>query len=587
MKTRISRNNIFITGIMAVMFLGFSSCTKDLSFENFPTHPVNEITIGGLTNSDGSPRTFVAAIGEVLTIEPELFFSLDPNETGNYKFEWWSAVVQNTVTHLNQHPNTFFVSNERNLVLPIEGRFVNRQRSFFPMQFRVTDLNTGIANFQRFNIQVQDRLQTAWWILHEASDGFEISLVSLFQDSISQLNHALEFFESELPRVGETPRALHLFPNNQAPVPLRRDDTRMSAIVRTDRALTPISARDFSYDPALYRFSGFVQPGAQILSTMPTTIIPTVDIPLNPLAAPNVRLYVHYNDNFYLFTHEPTQMSFLLWQPINRIRDENDWAPFRVAPYIVASRVRGAIMFDLDNRRFVRSHGGGELLMETVPSGQASAILTSHRLLDNPADLNDGAFSWTNGIERLVYMRNFTSHGGFAIIRDYNLNRYRYIQFYFPTHNATGAVRKDIGLTFINDAFVRNVRTWVRHPDINTPLLFALTHDNRVWRIALTHDAVNQPTEITNQIRQPGYNISFINFLSNANSSFHHPMTVGSYNPGGVAGENGRVQMFVVYGTNMAQLVHRQGGEDNEDGELVPMIFTGFGKPVDVQWRFR
>lgn len=585
-----NRSNIFIAGIVAVMFLGFSACTKDLSFENFLTHPINEITIEGLTYSDGRERTFMVAIGDVLTIEPELTFSLDPEGVGNYLFEWYVAVIRNYVTNLGVHATgTWLVSNERNLVLPIEGRFVDPRQDIFNMQFRVTDLETGIASFQRFTIRVQARHQVGWWILHETSDGFDISLVNLFQDSIFQLNHALDVFDSKLPRVGETPRALYLFPNNQAPVPLRRDETRFSAIVRTDRALTPISARDFSYAPGVYHFSGFVQPGAQILSTMPTTIIPTVDLPGLAAAAPNIRLYVHYNDNFYLFTHEPVQMSFLLWKPINRIVEENDWAPFRVAPFIVASRFRGAVMFDMDNRRFVRSDGGGIMLMETLPAGQPSAVLTSHRLLDNPVAMNDGAFSWTNGIESLRYMRNFTNHGGFAIIRDYTLNRYRYIQFYFESHSPTSSVRKDIGLTFDSDAFVHNVRTWVRHPNIHIPYLFAVTYDNRIWRIALTFEAFNNPTEITNQVLHPGYNITFFNFVSNANFSFQQFVTVGSYNPGGAAGANGRVQMFDVDTAtgNLIQADHRQGGANNEDGELVPKNFTGFGKPVDVQWRFR
>ena len=595
-RTMINRCNIAIVGIVSAMLLGFSSCAMDLSFENFPVNEVNDIRIEGLTYADGRPRTFQVAIGDTLRINPTLIFSLDPEGTpGRYTYRW-SAIRD--VEGIQTGDRGRVVWRDRNLVLPIEGFLTDPRERLTPftMVFQVIDTETGIPREQRFFIQVRSRLQLGTWILHEGADEFDISIVSNFNDSLFMYRNVLYMFESPLPRTGKTPKALHLFTNLSAPNLLGRDLSLYSAFIHTDKSLNSVGINDFSFDPVRNSIWAWEQWGANLgeNNPVPTRMIPAVGGSDANLNTGLVRVYVFHNDNLYFFGIDAPTVMNLMWLPLNRINVGTVAAPvwemFTPAPFLVASRMNGGVLFDETNRRFVRLNGGGQMAFEA--SNTIMNTMRSWPLSDNPAIAGDHHFSWTNDIERLRYMGNHDANGGFAIIKCGVVNRYRYIQFRLEHTAMLGttpsAVTKQDGQTFANTAFVERVRLWIRHPSQAVRYLFAVTYDNEVYRISL--DMINIPTRVTSQILRPGYRISTMSFLSNGGMNHQPFVTVGSYNPAGPVGANGRVQMFHFETTTgtFHPMEHRQGGVLNDaDDALIPMDFTGFGRPVDVQHRFR
>jgi hypothetical protein len=509
------------------------------------------------------------AIGSVFTFEPTLHFALGEGSS-TYHYEWFLITVGNFPATGSFES----LSEERELVLPIEGTFASAGGRF-RLLFEITDLNTGLSNRQDFFLNIQrPRHERGWWVLHEREDDFDITILAQFQDSLIVYNNVLDMFGSDLPRIGETPKALYLFSNDAAPHPFRRDGSGFSAMIRTDRATSSIGVNDLSFDPVYNNISAFAQRfGTQGLEP---GFNPRAIFPRSGGGPGQVRMFMHHNDNFFFFGMGMLQLMFS--QPINRIVDCNEGRPFRVSPFIMSHFGMGSVFFDKDNKRFVRHQGGAGLHMQTP-----SAYLLYSQRITNPEPL----FSWTENIESLLYMSNYNISRGFAIIKDSSLGRYRLIQFYFGGNNTL--VQSFQG-TFEDNAFIESIKFFAMHP--NGSFLYMVTEDNRIFRIVADQALMNNPTEITNVV-QPGYNISTFEFISRDGGgriTRQDFLTVGSYNPNGPVGANGRVEMFNVDSGDTGDLEtrrHRQGGNYNEDSdaEEFDMIFTGFGRPIDIGHR--
>ena len=550
-----------IIGLTVAILLVFSSCTKDLDSSNFITHPINDITIEGIQTR------YTVELGSVLTIEPQLTFALG-EASSTYRYGWFLV---------HSLHSSELLSEERNLVLPIEGTFGRIGRTF-NLAFQITDLNTGVIYQRNFELNVRIRHQIGHWILHERENDFDITLLSPFQDSLFRFDNMLDVFDSALPRVGETPKALYLFANTAAPTPVRRDGSNYSAIIRTDRATNSIRSLDFGFEPEHYNISAFVQRGDLLLT--PGFNPQAMTVAVRAHAPAWAQMYMYYNGNIHFASFGLFTIPF--WFPINRMADENNQAPFTVSPFMFASQQHGAILFDKDNRRFVRINGTRMAGIQT-PS---SHFLFSHRLNDDPAVApEDLPFSWTENIERLVYMGSFGYHDGFAIIKDELLGKYRWIEF----HLSSAGIEKIFGGIFNDNAFVENIEFFARFPHrTQTTYLYVATKDNRVFRIARDRTAMNNPVEITNDVLQSGYRISTFDFIRFSNDARQHFLTVGSYNPAGPAGANGRVAMFNVQGGTgiLTPRTFRQGGSANQaDDAVITMEFTGLGRPVSIGFK--
>jgi hypothetical protein len=396
--------------------------------------------------------------------------------------------------------------------------------------------------------------------------------LSNFQDTLLRLDNVLDRYDSALPREG-TPQALYIFPNWWAPDPRRhRDMSDFSTIIRTDKTTNSVRSNDLSWEPQFDISSSFTQSAGSVLPTQfnPNRLVHSAQEPAN------LRVFMHYDNSWFLYAVGMGETRF--GQPFNRIRDRDallfSEPTFSSPPFIAGDFMFGTVFFDDDNKRFMFLRGR--------PS--TSAEPSERFLYSEPmVDLDDNMFSWNNNIERLVYMKMYSLRNAFAIIKDSELDRYRYLRFGFSPeqHNLVDQLAT---YTFNDNAFVESVKLFARHP--TAPFLYMVTEDNRVFRAPVvgSDDIFNNRVDVTDEVLQPGYHISFFDFF-NSSRIFRNFVVVGSYDPAGVAGENGRVEFFNVDTGSGAFNIQTTGSYIEGVGRGSQMSFTGFGRPVDIGLR--
>ena len=554
-------------GIAIVMLLGILSCERDLSSGNFEIPTINDITIEYFICGNGHEGVeFEVALGSHFTLKPRLTFELG-EASSTYIYAWYEINPNPVETGASR-----LISQERTLSLLIDAEFSDTSRPY-RMMFRITDQHTSVTYSRIFTMQVRNPLQIGWYALTERANGFEIDVVALFMGELRQQNNVLDFLGSELPRTdGQIPKNLLMFPNMSAPTITNRDMTNYTIMIQTDVATNMVRSADFSFDPS-FDISAFVllnhpyiRPGFN-----PNRLIPMLS---TATAGSATRLYMHYNDNFYIFNRQGPVIPF--WEPINRMRGVAN-SRFNVAPFIAGNLGQGVVLFDMDNNRFVR-HLIPFMFFVTTPSHE---FLTSVPLTDLPT----AHFSFNHNIERLLYMTTYHLHLGFAIVKDSSLGSYRVLRFQV---NATSAVTlAPVTFESSDNALIESFEHFAMH--FEGTFLYMATAD-RLFRANLAAPPPTTLADITDQLNLPaGYRIATLDFLSTngGGNSFQPFLTVGSYNPNGVVGENGRLDMFDIdtgIGAtgDLTLRIHTQ-----PDDEELPMTFTGIGRPVSVAYRGR
>jgi hypothetical protein len=538
---------------MAGVLLGLPSCSNEIDPNDLMLHPINTAVIVGL----GNTQRYNAVVGEILTIDPIVVFLEVPNGPApDFSFAWYMGGE--------------VISEEEILRVRVEGELArvlgNRDNI---MAFRVTDNNTGIVVTRTVYLNVTSRLTRGWLALTERDNSYDIDFLVNFNDTVTLHTGILDMFESTVPRLGETPKAFHAFQNNR---PLRMGPINLTGYtiwVQTDKAIYNLNAAD-NYSLFSSDLLPFAVPGTPAFSA---GFIPGR---ITTFSHSAVRLYMKYDGNMYSATSQNGLFPFEF--PINRVSGENNDALFNVSPYVFGTVVGASLLFDEDNKRFLRHNH--------PPAGATSpsrGITFLHPLFDTAEDV--ALFSWTDNIERLVYMSNYNTNAGFAIIKDKVLG-YRYLEFATSTSVlANNVMNKSFGRTFNDNAFIESAKFFAKHP---SQPYFYMASEDKVYRMMVsTNELINMWEDVTDEVLKQGYRISVFQFTAN-NGSTGSPqgyITVGSYNPNGKVGENGRIEFFNVDGATgnftPRETVSGVAGGEFEEG----MSFTGIGKPIGISYK--
>jgi hypothetical protein len=289
---------------------------------------------------------------------------------------------------------------------------------------------------------------------------------------------------------------------------------------------------------------------------------------------------MYYNNNMYLYSvHHSLH---LFGTPINRNRDNNN-APFKPSPFVAGNPFRASVLFDEDNKRFMIHRGLASAMTEA-----SNLSLTVTPLVDDPdpGHPTNALFSWRNNIESLLYMGNYADAQGFAIYKDSELDRYRLIKFDYSAGNHE--VKKLSGSVFVDNTLVESIKYFAMYPGnrnldwLNGGAYLYMATDDKVYRVNPNMSI----DDITVSVLQPGYKISVLKFVGQTSTGqWHQPeLTVGSYDPNGKVGENGRLEIYRVDagigGTGNLIIMGRSLAESNNEMRIV-----NIGKPVDVGYR--
>ena len=164
---------------ICVTLLCMSSCFSDLG--NYEYVQINEAVISdkGFENAYDVRRQ-----SDVLTIIPEISFTLDKEEKGTYEYEW-VAVGQNFY-----RGERFVIGRERDLHYPVE-----LQAEQYILYLKVKDMETDMVFSKSVGLDVRSTNTMGWVLAGETHDGKgQADMISL-SSTVLYLKNALEMRE--------------------------------------------------------------------------------------------------------------------------------------------------------------------------------------------------------------------------------------------------------------------------------------------------------------------------------------------------------------------------------------------------------
>lgn len=155
----------------------FNSCYKDEG--NYTYVDVNEAIIG----EKGFEKEYVVRKNmDFLKINPSIDFTLDPEQKGDYSYEW-VAVGQNF-----HRGKRFVISKERNL-----NYKVNLNAESYILYYKIKDNETDLVYSKSVSLVVNDVNSTGWILggVNEKGEG-QVDMIS-FSNDVLILHSALQF----------------------------------------------------------------------------------------------------------------------------------------------------------------------------------------------------------------------------------------------------------------------------------------------------------------------------------------------------------------------------------------------------------
>ena len=141
--------------ILTVLSISLSSCFKDLG--NYDYIDINEVIISDV----GFSKPYDCRIkADRIKINPELTFTQDPEEKGNYSYEW-VAVGQNI-----QRGERFIIGTERNL-----DYLADLKEDKYILYLKVKDLSTDLVFSKGVEMNLRSNYSMGWLLGGEDNSG--------------------------------------------------------------------------------------------------------------------------------------------------------------------------------------------------------------------------------------------------------------------------------------------------------------------------------------------------------------------------------------------------------------------------------
>jgi len=540
--------------IMALL----SSCIEDKG--NYDYHEVNKVTIEGINES------YSTTLGATLQITPSLTFSLGEN-VDEFAYQW--CVMES----YSPYALRGVASTERNLNIQIggEGCPIYREGDYYIL-YLVENLTTKVRYYKVFTLSVQNRTTTGYALLCETANGFDIDLVSLYQDTLTQYHKVLELFQSDLPHEGIKATQLVCYSDYLSPAVVdymdEENNTGRSKYyamwVLSDVGTDRVRVEDFAYKTK-YNIA------TQILR-MPNSKFPAGDIvrvdKMASVASNSSsrlgRAYSYYDGNWFFYNYSPLTWYYLL--PVNQYISTVESPQYKTTPYIIVGSTNGAVLFNVDRNRF-EFHKAGTSEISTGSSANFYCTV----------ELTGGTyFDWANPNYELKYMDNRTNTAGFAIVYNRATGKHEFLQINTtPTPSATQLGMSEFPTSFKTDG----VLFYAYHRTL--PYLYYATEDH-VYRVNTSTMATID--DITSQVLPAGQKISL---LKSSQQRYIRANLIGvaTYTSGGQAGNNGQIAFYEAEDGTGNLILAKHPATPTDAGYQIDMRWSGFGKVIDYDYK--
>ncbi|MDR1762561.1 MAG: hypothetical protein LBR64_01205 [Dysgonamonadaceae bacterium] len=527
----------------ALTLITVGSCIDDKG--NYDYHEINEVTIEGI------PDTITTSVGARVQVTPQLTFSQGENPD-NFEYLWCLTE--------SYYPYNFTdsVSIERNLDIEIggEGSVINRDGTYYVL-YLVINKETGVRYYHSFNIIVYDRSQIGYIMMCETgTDSFDLDLISVFNDTLTQYHRALELYNSDLPHTGVKPIDILCYGDYISPA-LGAGGKQYALWVLTDKWTNRVRVENFEFKPE------FNISGISIKSDyLPENIIADKMISTAGHANSAGKAYVYLNNNWFFYNW--AQSGWLLSKPINAA--SNISVPYKASSYLFSSYTYGAILFNETDNRFEYHPEFNEM------TGPSTGMFKTTRFSPD-----EEIFNWENPNYRLVYMGNRDAFAGFAVVKNAATDKYELLQFNFRVANAPAKLGRG---EFPSNLPMESIKYYAYHP--TQPYLFLASEDH-LYKVNTNTMAGEEVTGII----PAGHKISLMkNTAIRVPTTYSGRIIICTYDPNGQAGENGQMTFYDVasdgYGT--LQLA-KHPATPTVAGYQVEMRWTGFGKVIGVDYK--
>ena len=490
--------------ILMAFCCAFASCYKDMG--NYNYHPINEISLTNIDTAHG----YTLLLGDSLIISPALNGTQDPAGTGKkYSYEW----------SLDFSLKDSVLSTEKNLrIKPVlaPGKYT--------LQFKATDLETGIRAHARTQLLVTTRVFEGYMVMNEVNGKTRLDMLSYHRtnDEFEQLTDVLSQLNSGAPTQGK-PRQVFCM------------ETEAFYITpQTYRIYLVTDDGTFKIDPETFGYDALDDFRYEMVGALPGGFAPTsLTGSLQYLFMPTT--FMTEGNNIYRRLYESIVFPYL---PVNIYAGEAK--PFKAFPQVTCYD-DGFVVYNMDKRIFT--------------TGSFSSV--------NVTDMPPG-----NGFPEgkdMVYMEDQQSTGfGYAVMKDPGVANYYLLRFY-PGYAFADYFEPMIA-TDIDKAthFASSPELGYVFYSVGGKLY---EYDPFLQQSFLMMDKGSE--EITYIAFQKFFNPNFYDKYT----EFGNLLTVGTLNPAGGEGSNGTLEQYVV------PPVNKPLQKKNS--------WTGFGRITSVSYRER
>lgn len=519
-----------------------TACVKDKG--NYQYREINTVAISGILEG------YSTTLGGRLKITPEVIFSVS-DSPDSIKYEW--HVLNDNGKSMGK------LSSERNLDVEVGAPI--KKDGVYTMLYCVTNLSTGVLYYRRFNLVVRDRMANGYIMLCEReNESFDIELISIYNDTLTQYHNMLDFYDSRLPRTGRKPLDLACYCDEASPT-LESDGKKKYAIwILTDKGTDRVRTEDFEWQPEF---------NISTLSIIPDKYTNGKTLVAEKMHAPTTNAlnkainYIRCDGNWYWYNW-PGRVYFYV-SPINVA--VTGGTPYKSAPYICAVASRSAVLFNEDANRFEYQN--------LSSSGNSAIVLHTSRLGEDKT-----FFNWENPDYRLIYMDNIDLAKGFAVVKNVASGKCELLSIDFSTGNIP---RKTGQAEFPplpgGGLSMEDIRFFVPHGKL--PYMFLAT-DEKVFMI--NSNTMSGWRDVTAILVPSGHKISKMKntAIRLADAS---RILVATYDPAGAAGQNGQLTFYDVADGSGDVTLARHPRTAEEGRYQIDMKWTGFGKIINVDYR--
>jgi hypothetical protein len=298
------------------------SCYKDRG--NYDYNEINEVTINGLKDT-------TVLLGASYKLTPGIIGTIDKNgDTTKYTYKW-TAIGPGTLLIGDRVKE---LGTSYTLDLPV----LTLQPTTWTVFLFVTDKETGIVWKASYRLTVSTSVYEGYLLLTEVNDRTRLDMLSYRNGSFVLMKDVLTTVGSALPPQGKPIQV----------VSYNYDPTMWGIYMLTETKTTKIQPDNFSWQftyDITYEMSGGAVP-------------PTFKAKFLK-GATNTAWMVGEDDNLYYYLRV---LQVRMGLPVNI--ESGQAKPFKVAPYLATpggSNADGAIMFDKDNKRFMKLPWNGSV----------------------------------------------------------------------------------------------------------------------------------------------------------------------------------------------------------------------------------